>query len=307
MLEQKSKMEKEMKKVMILCTAIILAFAGIFAGCEGEKVRTPRVLPEDFRYEVQSNQHSVNYTDSSEKEISLYGMLWAPKAEGKFPAIILNHGFNGHYRDFPAECQAFAERGYVCYAYDFCGAQAGGLSTGRTASEYTPFTMKEDLRAAIANVKGLENVDETQIFLFGGSQGGFVTGLTAADDDVKEEVAAIAMYFPAFNIADDWRGKPVQNTSLMGYSIGAAFIQSVQELYPFDVIGNYEKDVCIVWGDQDALVRRQYIDGAVEAYGEDRVELTVIPGAGHGFGGTALNTAVETVLAFFEARTYEAI
>ena len=297
-----------MKKQLLAIGAAVLALTGLIAGCgkeEDVKERTLRELPEGFRYGVKYENHSVNYTDSEGREISLFGQICAPKDDGKYPAVILSHGFNGHYSDFPTECKAFAERGYVCYAFDFCGAQSGGKSTGRTAADYTPFTMKEDLRAAVGDIGKLENVDDTQIFLFGGSQGGFVTALTAADEDMKDAIAGIAMYFPALNIPDDWRGKPVQNTPLMGYSIGAKFIESVQDLDPFAVIGNFKKDVCIVWGDRDALVARKYIDNAVTAYGETRVDLTVIPGAGHGFGGTALDTAVEKVRAFLEAHTYE--
>ena len=296
------------KRLLVLSAALMLALAGILAAC-GEEEEMPerklRNLPEDIKYEITSYEHTVDYTDAENKDISLYGKIWEPDEGGKFPAVILSHGFNGYYTDFPTECKAFAERGYVCFAFDFCGAQSNGRSTGRTAADYTPFTMKEDLCAAIADIKTLPNVDSTQIFLFGGSQGGFVTALTAADSDIKDQVAGIAMYFPALNIADDWRGKPIQNTPLMGYSIGAKFIQSVQDLDPFEVIGSYKKDVCIVWGDQDALVARKYIDNAVNTYGEAKVDLTIIEGAGHGFGGAALKTAVEKVLKFLEAHTYE--
>lgn len=301
-----------MKKFFVGLLAAVLAFSGLLAGCEngesGEKSgeesenvkpRQLRVYDDDFKFEITKKEHIVEYDG-----ISLYGTIYEPKDTGEYPAVIFSHGFNGHYTDFPTECKRFAERGYVCYAFDFCGAQNNGKSTGRTAADYTPFTMKEDLCAAIANIKTLPEVDETQIFLLGGSQGGFVTGLTAADDDIKDQVAAVALYFPAFNIPDDWRNKPVQDTPLMGYSISAEFISSIRELDPYEVIGNYEKDVCIVWGDQDALVRKEYIDRAVETYG-DRAELTVIAGAGHGFGGAALTKATETVLKFLEARTYE--
>ncbi len=290
------------KRLFLLGAALVLALAA-FVGCGEEK--TLRNLPADFEYPVTYEDHTIDYTDSEGKEISLFGQICAPMEKGKFPAVILSHGFNGHYTDFPTECAAFAKRGYVCYAFDFCGAQSGGRSKGRTAADYTPFTMKEDLRAAVKDIKKLSNVDSSQIFLFGGSQGGFVTALTAADSDIKDQIAGIAMYFPALNIPDDWRGKPVQDTPLMGYSIGAKFIESVQELDPFILIGNFEKDVCIVWGDQDALVARKYIDNAVAAYGTERVDLTVIEGAGHGFGGAALNTATKKVLSFLEAHTYE--
>lgn len=267
---------------------------------EQEQERKLRDLPADFKYEVNTYEYTVSYDD-----ITLYGRMYEPSGlSGKYPAVIMSHGFNGHYTDFPAECERLAQRGYLAYAFDFCGAQNGGKSTGRTAQDYTPFTMKEDLRAVVNDLMKNPDVDPTQIFLWGGSQGGFVTSLVASDADMKDKIAAVALYFPALNIPDDWRDKPIQDTPLMGYSIGAKFIESIRELDPFEVIGAYEGDVCIVWGDQDALVARKYIDGAMEAYGE-RAELTVLPGAGHGFGGADLTKAIDTVLSFLEARTYE--
>ena len=296
------------KRLFVLGAALVVALAGLCTGCKGGgmKDRVLRELPAGFKYEIAYEDHTFDYTDSEGKKITIFGQICAPEEEGKYPAVLLGHGFNGHYTDFPAECKAFAERGYVCYAYDFCGAQAGGRSTGRTAADYTPFTMKEDLRAAVKDIKKLPNVDSSQVFLFGGSQGGFVTALTAADQDMKDEIAGVAMYFPALNIPDDWRGKPeVETSPFPGFSIGAKYIHSVQELDPYAVIGDYKKDVCIVWGDMDGIVRREYIHRAVTAYGAARVDLTVIPGAGHGFGGTALDTAVQKVLSFLEAHTYE--
>lgn len=307
-----------MKKFLVCMIAAVLAVAGLLTGCGkneptdngGDEMeeRRLRELDEDFKYQTAKSEYKIEYGN-----IVLFGELYEPLAEGKFPAVILSHGYNGHYSDFPAECKRLAERGYICYAFDYCGAQSNGKSTGRTGADYTPFTMKEDLRAVIQNIKSLPYVDETQIFLFGGSQGGFLTALTAADEDIKNQIAAIALYFPAFNIPDDWSSNypteaslPAENAVIdfWGYKINGKFVRSIYHYDPFEVIGNYQKDVCIVWGDQDAIVKRQYIDRAVETYGA-RAKLTVIRGAGHGFGGSALQTAVSTVLQFLEARTYE--
>ncbi len=296
-----------MKRGLCLCAAAVLFAAFGAAGCgadeEPEKEKVLRVLEPDFKYETTHYEHTVEYDDNG-KDITISGTVYEPDTGGRFPAVILSHGFNGHGADFKKECLRFAERGYVCYAFDFCGAQASSKSKGRTEEEYTPFTMKEDLLHVIEEIGKFSNVDKSQIFLFGGSQGGFVTMLTAADSSVKDKIAGVATYFPALNIPDDWRGKPEEKTPLMGYYIGAEFIRSVQDLDPYEVIGDYKGDVCIVWGTNDALVHRNYIDRAVETYGADRAELTVLEGAGHGFGGTDLAEAIETVLAFLEARTY---
>ncbi len=303
-----------MKKFLVCAAAVALALVGILAGCgeeEEEVKRELRNLPEDVVYAVSKEEHTFTYTDG-DAEIEIYGELYVPEdasnvklPDGKLPAVILCHGFNGHYTDFPNECRRLAQRGYVAYAFDFCGAQSGGKSKGRTADDYTPFTMQKDAVEVFKHIQSLPDVDETQVFLWGGSQGGFVSALAAADSAIKDDVAGLALYFPAFNIPDDWTGKPEAKTSLMGYYIGAEFIKSVQNFDPFAVIPAYKKDVCIVWGDKDALVARKYVDGAVTAYGADRAKLTVLEGAGHGFGGAALTTAIDTVMAFLEARTYK--
>ena len=310
-----------MKKFLACAAAVVLALCGVLAGCgeeekkEEEVERELRNLPADVTYQVDSEIHKVTYTDEDFGEIEIYGELFIPAdsesatvPSGKLPAVIMCHGFGGHYTDFPNECRRLAQRGYVAYAFDFCGAQVGGKSKGRTALQYTPFTMQRDAVEVFKDIQSIPYVDETQVFLWGGSQGGLVAGLAAADSAIKDDVAGLALYFPAFNIPADWHGKPEVTSypfGAGGQPIGADFIHSVQDLYPFEIIGNFTKDVCIVWGTNDNIVARKYIDNAVAAYGAECVDLKIIEGAGHGFGGTAAQTALSTVLSFLEAHTYE--
>ena len=53
-------------------------------------------------------------------EKDIYGKIYRPEGNGKFPAVILSHGYNGIHSDFTKECQYFAKNGYIAYAYDFC-------------------------------------------------------------------------------------------------------------------------------------------------------------------------------------------
>lgn len=306
-----------MKKVLACIAATVLALIGVLTACgkEEEVKRKLRNLPVKVKYEVTQEEHEFTYTDDDFGEIKIFGELYLPAdsesatvPDEKLPAVILCHGFGGHYTDFPNECKRLAQRGYVAYAFDFCGAQVGGKSTGRTALQYTPFTMERDAVEVFKHIQALPNVDSTQVFLWGGSQGGFVAGLAAADDAIKSDVAGLALYFPAFNIPDDWTGKPEVTSypfGTGGQPIGADFIHSVQNFDPFAVIPNYKKDVCTVWGDKDNIVARKYVDNAVTAYGADRAKLTVIEGAGHGFLGSALTKAIDTVMEFLEKHTYK--
>ena len=146
-----------MRSRRFLCAALaFLVLAGTLSACgrgKGNSMkRKIRDLPADFAYAVRTEDHTVSYTDSQGRTIDLYGRLWEPDAEGVYPAVILCHGFNGRCTDFHAECRRFAARGYVCYAFDFCGAQAGGKSAGRDARTYTPRTMVEEVAGLFAEL-----------------------------------------------------------------------------------------------------------------------------------------------------------
>lgn len=305
-----------MKKFLACAAAVMFACVGILAACgeEEEVKRELRNLPEDVTYKYETRAEEFTYTDEAVGEVKIYGEIYEPTetADGeyppvKMPAVIMGHGYGGHYNDFPNECRRLAQRGYVAYSIDFCGAQTGGRSTGRTKDNYSPLTMQRDLVEAFKHIQSLSYVDETQVFLWGGSQGGFVAGLAAADDKIKDDVAGLVLYFPAFNIPNDHKNDPEQTVRFMGYYLNADYIRSIKDLDPFEVIPNYKKDVCILWGENDTLVKREYVDGAVEAYGADRAKLTVFTGAGagHGFSGTVLTEAINTALTFLEAHTYK--
>lgn len=94
----------------------------------------------------------------------IYGKLYRSADESGCPAIIFSHGYNGSGSNFEYECRYFASRGYVTYAYDFCGGSVGSKSSGAT-EDMTVFSEKEDLLAVKRYVGMLECVDRKNIFL----------------------------------------------------------------------------------------------------------------------------------------------
>lgn len=52
---------------------------------------------------------------------SLRGWLYVPDGAKNAPAVILCHGFNGTHRNMDSYAEYLAQRGYVCYTFDFCG------------------------------------------------------------------------------------------------------------------------------------------------------------------------------------------
>ena len=233
----------------------------------------------------------------------IYGKIYKPAKEGEYPAIILSHGYNGCNSDFIKECRYYAENGYVAYAYDFCGGSTRSKSSGQS-TDMTIFTEKSDLITVFNYIKTMDIVDEKEIFLFGGSQGGLVTAL--ACEELKAEVKAMILYYPALNIPDDWRrnfksADVIPDTyDFWGLKLGKNFFTSIRDFYTFDNIGEFDKNVLVIHGDKDAIVSLDYSEQAKSKY--NSLELVVLSGEGHGFTPNGGTTAMNKVLEFMKAQ-----
>jgi len=258
---------------------------------------TPTVMEEDKTYEVEVEELIIT---EGEKEI--YGKIYYPKEEGTYPAVILSHGYNGIHADFVNECTYFASNGFVAYAFDFSGGSTRSKSKGKS-TDMTIFTEKEDLTVVFNYIKSLENVDKESIFLFGGSQGGLVTALAA--EELVDEVKGLVLYFPAFNIPDDWRNTyPTEEsipktTDFWGLKLGENFFKSMHEFYTFDNIGSFNKDILIIHGDRDNIAPLSYARKAEKLY--ENATLIVMKGEAHGFTPKGGQTAMEHALVFMKA------
>ncbi|MCR5154793.1 MAG: alpha/beta fold hydrolase [Lachnospiraceae bacterium] len=235
---------------------------------------------------------------------TLYGTLYKPENAGKTPLIIMCHGYNGVGDDFKAEGELFAANGIATYTLDFCGGSTRSKSTGRTV-DMTIFTEKEDLLNAYDYFKKQEYIDAKKIFLFGGSQGGLVT--TLATEELGNEVAGMALYYPALCIADDWRKnfpdveKIPESMEFWGMELGKNFFTSIRDLHVFETIGTYKGKVLIIHGDKDNIVLQSYSEKVAQLY--KNAELLVLKNEGHGFSPEGAKTARERVLLFLKNET----
>lgn len=236
-----------------------------------------------------------------ENNKNIYGKIYYPSKEGKYPAVILCHGYNGTNADFVKECTYFAENGYIAYAFDFSGGSVRSQSSG-ASTDMTIFTEKEDLLTVFNYIQNLENVDSEQIFLFGGSQGGLVTTLAA--EELMDKVKGVMLYFPALNIPDDWRRNYAtveaipETVDFWGLKLGKNFFLSMRDFYTFDNIGSYPNDVLIIYGNKDAIVPYDAMVKAQETYSS--AELVVFENEGHGFSPAGIEKAKKLLLDFMK-------
>lgn len=248
------------KRIALALLALILALAAM-----------PALAAEGALYQVE--EMSIDNGG-----MNIYAQCYIPQGEGTYPTVILAHGYGGTHAYVEPYAQAIAQAGYACCIFDFCGGGRASQSDGDMA-EMTVSSEAADLNAILDEVKGLDFVDADNLFLFGESQGGFVSALVAAQR--PEDVRALVLLYPAFVIPDNCRLGLEGAAQVTGMTFSQAYIDDGATYDPYAHIAPYDKNVLILHGDRDTLVPIAYSERAVEAYQSAR--LIVVEGAGHGY------------------------
>ena len=155
-------------------------------------------------------------------------------------------------------------------------------------------TEQEDLVAVMGEARKMAGAEA--LFLFGGSQGGFVSALVAEQHGA---IAGLMLLYPAFCIPDDWRrrfcGQAIPETlELWGMTLGKGYFQEACALSPLWY--SYKGPVLILHGDEDKIVALSYSEKAAEKYGH--AELEVFAGEGHGFSEAGMHRVEGMALSF---------
>ena len=223
-------------------------------------------------------------------EDDIYGIMYLPaEKQDQYPAVILSHGFGSSHAAMKSIAEGIAENGYAAYVFDFIGGGPDSLSGAADGdmTHMSVLTEASDLSAVMDQIMALEYVDETQLFLLGESQGGYVSAYVAAQR--PEDVRALILKYPAFALQDDcWKrhksiDKVPETEKIMGHTIGAVYSLDAMSFDIYDVIGSYKGDVLICHGDKDNLVKPSYSEDAVQVY--EHAELHMYEKAGHVFAG----------------------
>lgn len=211
---------------------------------------------------------------------NIYGELYTPDDETSDSLVIMSHGYNCTSESMKPDAERLASLGIYVYAYDFCGGGRGSKSSGKS-TEMSILTEQRDLLNVVSHFRNLTN---KRIYLYGASQGGFITALTAPEinDDIKE----IFLLFPAFCIPDDWndkRGYSGGDFDFWGLTLGKAFTEGLPDYDVFEHSAEYKGKVILFHGVHDSVVNISYSEKAASKY--ENAILFEYPGQGHGFDG----------------------
>lgn len=286
------------KKLVGLLTALILTVM-MCAACGEEEIQLPQT--EGSFQTATSFDYYEHWAVSGNKLV--YGNIYVPKDFSKdksYPTVIMSHGFTGSHEFWRPYIKYLTEAGCVCYAFDFCGGSVTSYSDG-SFFDMSVMTEVSDLKSVVNDIKNKQKYfTPDKIYLFGESQGGLVTAITAPD--VAKDIESIVLFYPAFSIPDNARTKyPVKdeipdNPTMLWTTVGKRYIEDIYELDPYAKAAEYEGDVLIYHGDDDSIVDIKFSQKALERYG-DNAELVTIEGGTHGFGNSLAADISEDIIA----------
>lgn len=264
-----------------VCGLLALAMSLCLTAC-GEKQQ------EEERVKLQAGITPITV---EHHERTVYGDAYIPTAES-FPIVLFSHGFNGYKDDFKNIANTLSEAGIGSITFTFCGSGARDPS-GFGTTNMTLYTEREDLTALVGYAKTIEGFNG-KLYLFGGSQGGMVSALTA--ETCAADLSGMILLYPAFGIRDDWNNlfpktayptddslpETVPNFNGWGVDLGKEFIRTAREVDVFARMRRFKKPVLIFHGDNDAVVNVNYSKRATGDEGYPNSKLIEYPDFVHG-------------------------
>jgi cephalosporin-C deacetylase-like acetyl esterase len=226
---------------------------------------------------------------------TIFGEICKPVSDNdKLPMIIACHGYNSCSADMRYETELLAKRGIASYCFDFCGGGTRSKSSG-TTTEMTLPSEQKNLSDVIKEISVLPFVDENNLYLFGMSQGGLISALTAPD--FKNIIKALFLVFPAFCIPDHWaeikRTNKKEYIEFSGMTLGKCFVDELPDYDVFERAAEFDKKVFIFHGECDPVVDVSYSEKLVKTYKD--ASLTVYPEQEHWFKGEYTIQMMKTI------------
>lgn len=258
------------------------------------KVQETSTVNKETEYVMQKTEF---YRDN----LKIAAELFIPETEEPMPLVILSHGFGANGASLTGYAQNFAKNGIAACTFDFIGGGRNIKSDGNT-TEMSVLTEASDLEVILKELRLDPRFDPDKVFLFGESQGGFVSTYVAGEH--PGDVAGLIALYPAYVISEDTRKRVTdpdnipETMEIMGVTLGSIYNRDALAVDIYDEMKKYDKKVLLIHGTKDSLVPIAYSERAVETF--PNAELVRFDGAGHGFGGNDARNAAQLSLEYIK-------
>ena len=280
------------------------------AGDRDRQPRTPRV-PDAVKHLAD-----VKYagTDNARQTLDLLLPKSRAAEQPPLPVIVFIHGGGwrgGHKNTGLHRVLPFVSTG------DYAGVSVGYRLTNEAQWPEQIYDCKAAIRWVRANAKQY-NLDPERIAVWGSSAGGHLVAMLGTSGDVEHlegklgphagvssRVACVVDWFGPADFTKMGKSKAIDHNApnapealLLGGPIPQQ-LDKAKDASPQTYVSKDDPPFLIMHGDKDPIVPYQQsvgLDQALDAVGVDSALVTV-KGAGHGFGGEAVKTLVETFLA----------
>jgi len=237
----------------------------------------------------------------NENNQSIYAVLHRPDVKGKMPIVIYSHGLGASYRACGDYADSLEELGIATLCFDFRGGSDNSKSDG-SPKEMSFLTEMEDLRTIIEEVKKWDFIDLDNIILMGSSQGGAISALISAE---REDIKGTVLLYPALGIPEvvtKWYSSkeaiPEEIKMTSKITVGPKYFIDIWDLDVYSIIEKDEKQILILQGTEDTLVKPDQSRKVNETYKNS--ELYFIEGAGHGFEDEQFTEAFKYIKEYLE-------
>lgn len=245
----------------------------------------------------------VSYTSDG---IQVTGLLNEPRGSGKFPAVVLLHGYvnpENYTRGLEAQgpAEELAKHGYITFVPDL----RGYMESEHGANLFLSGWIADAINAGKA-LKKMPQVDAEHVGLWGHSMGGGVANRAMVVSDVFD---AVMLYAPISASIDDmfmdpFGGEPQGLTQDLIQGVIAALDNPDfrRQISPLFYLNQTRAPVSIHVGATDKITPPQWArairDGLEEA--NKPVEYFEYPGQGHSFREAGLQEFYARALAFYD-------
>lgn len=243
----------------------------------------------------------------NKKGLKLAAVILRPEGEGKFPGVIMLHGFGGRKNEphIKGLCEDLAKNGFAAICFETAGM---GESEG-SVEEFLMSNYYNDVDVIYEYFSKLEYVDSERIGLAGHSMGAVLTLLYAAKNIGIKALCAISPFSKFSNAhldisLEEWKEKgfyPKQKPNGEIVQIPYAFVEDADKAEVLELVRSLIQPKLIIIGKADEVVvpedTRAIYDNAAEPK-----ELLELDGIGHKYKKNPEQVALinEKVVAFFK-------